>query len=390
MLREQEQKYVDHALDAYEWHTRNYDRYYRKKSKVPKNFAWRPYRFCVRDVVLGMVVVKHFRKDNLLGVDVCVSTDINVFPPLSGAKVVSSFLLSEAFKCGGSMEIRFTHNVQGGKVPTEICDLALELDVELNHVREGHITPAEARKLYLAITDFSDEALERIKQLAVETELSAERVCYMVHHGIWTTAEMEAILLGSTSPQRVLLGESLPETRHLYLNDLTHARAALLGGFLDRKLAHRERGDNQHAIELEGDQRRIKIGFDPRFYAKNYQSPEQLLIPWVDSTEHTIPSDHLITVMVRPRNTAGLGLHFHKDIKTAKEMRKAYTQSSEESTYGFILVPRDFEDLPMERQTEMRKAARKSNIFTMVCPETVQGLDEDAARRLERSRTLRR
>ncbi len=382
--------YLHHALEAFEWHVEQYNRNYRDQERLPKNFNWRPYRFCVQDVILGLVAVKHVRKGNYLEVDVCLATDVNIFPPLSGVKVVTSFILSEAFKCGGSMEIRFTFNVQGGRVPTEICSLAYEHGIKLKHIWKGHITPAEARELYLAVTDFSQPAVEKIKQLAVETELSPERVCYMAHHGIWTVGEIESILLGSTFPNRLLLGDSVPELRHLFLTDLVHARAALLGGFLDRKLELKERGDESQAVELEGDQRIVDIEFDPRYYAKVYQSEEQLPVPWLQNAELTIPPGEQLVVMVRARNSADLELNFAEDCKTASEMVQMYQTEADRKTHYCSIVPRDIEELTKEQRDGMRKTAELSGTNLIICPETVRGLDEDATWRLERSRTLRR
>ena len=39
--------------------------------KLPRNHIWRPYRFCVQDVLFGATVVRHAREHNCLEVDVC-------------------------------------------------------------------------------------------------------------------------------------------------------------------------------------------------------------------------------------------------------------------------------------------------------------------------------
>ncbi len=244
--------------------------------------------------------------------------------------------------------------------------------------------------MYLGVTDLSEPAVKKIKQLAVTSDLSPERVCYTVHHGIWTVAELESILLASAFPSRLLLGESVPEIRQLYLADLLHARAALLGGFLDRKLQLKEHGTETQAVELEGDQRIVDIDFDPRYYAKVYQSEEPLPIPWLGKAATEVQPGEQLVVMVRARDSADLHLNFANDCKALSRMVKDYQSQEEGTTHCCIIVPRDIEELTKERQDGIRKTAEHSGAHLIVCPETVRGLDEDASQRLERSRTLRR
>jgi hypothetical protein len=109
-------------------HLRAYREECKKQGKVLlNNYLWRPYRFAVRDVIIGLVVVKHNRRDSLLEVDVCISTTLPQFEKHSGARLMTIFLLTEAFFCGGSMEIHFTRNVEGQKVPKDIVQYLMIL-----------------------------------------------------------------------------------------------------------------------------------------------------------------------------------------------------------------------------------------------------------------------
>src|SRR3990167_5946352 len=176
----------------------------------------------------------------------------------------------------------------------------------------------------MVLTGFSAASSQKLMQLAVEEKVSPERVCFMVHNGVWELPEMESILLGSGQPERIILGTSLPEVRALYLNDLLFARAALLGSFLDRKLARRERGDEEQVLELEGDARRFGISFDPAFYAKIYSAEEPLLVPWIEEDESWVPAGGRIVAMVRARTVADIDLPFEADRPPAAKMRESY------------------------------------------------------------------
>ena len=251
--------------------------------KLPKEQDWKPIRFAVRDVLLGAVVLRHDEKNNIVLVDVCVSEDPYEIEDYSGTRVVTIFILSEAYKYGSSMGIRFTTNFgkQPSVVPGQIFDLAYNCGVELKKASEGVITPKEARHLYLALTEFSPQARECVMELSLADKVSPERVCYMVHHLTYTKEEMETILLGSEFPEHILLGKVTPEEYFLYQDVVLRTRDVVLGGMLDRTLKLKEVvGEDGGVVDLEENDRRISIGFDSRFFAKVYKTEEETPIPW--------------------------------------------------------------------------------------------------------------
>lgn len=386
-----EWKYRETGLRTLERHVHTFENEYLSNNKLPRNHIWRPYRFCVQDIVLGLVVVRHSLANNCLDVDVCLISDAPEYEPGSGARMTSAFLLSEAYKCGGTMEIRFTENVEDRTVPRALREFAQDLGVDLRHVTEGRITPSEARQLYVALSGFSDTLRAQLDLLAEQGKLSQERACYVVNHGIWTRSEVESIVFGSLRPDGIFSGDTPPEQRHLYLQELLHARAAILGGVLDRRLAKRERTEGTLAIDLEDDVRRLDIAFDATFYAKIYRCDEVLPIPWVESRGQQafdLPAGQHLIVLVRARDANDLALHFEHDLATAHKLA-AFSQQQSVPGPVFILTPRDFQELPSDLRTRFVSAAEASGVGLIVCPETVVTLDADAAQRLASSRILR-
>lgn len=379
--------YRELGFERMKAHVRKFDEEYLKTGKLPRNYVWRPYRFCSQDVVLGLTVVRHSVDNNCLEVDVCMTTDVSEFEEGTGAKITTSFLLSEAYKCGGSLEIRFSENVEDGKVPASICMLAEKYGVSLQHIKEGRIIPSEARLFYLALSEFSDSLQKRIFSLYQEGRLSAERPCYTLYHGLWSRSQVEQIILGSTQPESILGGDSQPEQRHLYVNDLKHASSAVMGGVLDRKLAKRERNTGSEALDLEDDVRPLDIRFSPDYYAKIYSCPEEMPMPWVNgqSTEN-IASNNEVTVLLRVYNVEELPLLLGNDILLAGKISKG-ANSKPSSVY--ILVPRDFEELSQKIQDKFISDANKYKVGILICPETVMSLETDGARRLSSSRIMR-
>lgn len=389
--RLKEKRHREIGFKTMEEHVKKFEEDYLSIDKLPRNHVWRPYRFCSQDVVLGLTVVRHSVDNNSLEVDVCMTSDIPEFEEGNGAKVMVSFLLSEAYKCGGSMEIRFSDNVESHHVPHTICELARQYDVILEHISEGLITPYEAKKLYVAITEFSPKLRDIIEELANAGNLSRERACYVVHHGLWTRSELEQLILGSNRVDKLLGGESQPEQRLLYQNDILYARTAIMGGFLDRKLAKKERSDGIVAIDLEDDVRPIEISFDPTLFAKLYSCTETLPIPWIfpnESEANCVNLGQNFLVFLRARDTEDLTVNLLNDFSLISNVKSSFGLQDEGYIIG-CLVPRDFQELQPDTQKTLFSYAQSQGINILVCPESSVSLDTEANRRMVSSRIMR-
>lgn len=381
---------ADQVIDGlylYDDYVKKYHENFRKKNKLPKNHDWRPYRWCSRDIVFSLLVVKHNRKGNYLEVDVCLMANPPQYFENSGARVALGFLLSEAYKCGGAMEIVFTKNVEGGRVPGYICDLAIEMGVKLTHVFEGHITPYEARQLYLKLAGFSDSSQQRVMSMAVNNKIQPERICFLVMGGVWSLPEAESIILGSPHPERLMQSESVPDERHLYLQDLMVSSTAILGGVLDRKLLRVELVEGGQIVESEDEESEVSIGFDETFFAKIYASGNAIAVPWTNNKVLTLKPEQQMVVMVRARSDSEIQKYFPKDLASLKKLMAKYQLSSE--TLVLYLLPRDFEDVSLSVQSQIIKQLESEGIYLMVSPDSMASLNKEAIRRLETGRRTR-
>lgn len=381
-------EYISKAFDLYGEHVEKYDERFRKCNKLPKNYDFRPYRWCSRDIVFSLMVVRHNRHGNYLEVDVCLITNPPQFIENSGARVALGFLLSEAYKCGGSMEIVFTKNVEGGRVPAYICDLAIEMEVKLKHVFEGHITPFEARQLYLGLVGFSAKAKEKIMKMAVEGKISPERICFVVIGGIWTLPEAESIILGNKHPERILGSTTEPSDRHLYLMDLAISRTAILGGSLDRKMLKTELVEDGEIVESEDEEFPVEIDFDATYFAKIYKSDAEMSVPWLNGKNLQLKPGQQMVVLVRTRSDSEMRRYFARDMKSISALINKY-KGGELETIVFYLTPRDFEDVAEETKEKIIKLLSEKGAFLMVSPESVAGLTKEAVRRLETGKVVR-
>jgi hypothetical protein len=372
-------RHVDQYQSTYQ-----YD--HAKGGKLPRNHEWRPYRFCIQDVLFGSTVVRHLREANCLQVDVFLTADIPEYGPFAGALALISFLLSEAYKCGGTMEVRFTKNVEDGQVPQELQDLARQYEIVFSQADNGKILPSEAKALYAALTGFSPSLKQKIYELEQAGRVKMARACYVVHHGVWSKEQVEMIVLGSEQPDSVLSGQTQAHQRHLYLHDLLHARAALLGGMLDRVLSQRQRiSDDGVTYDMEDDVRTLTISFDGELYAKKYHSDDEIPLPWLypDNQTREVPGGMPFNVLVRARDISDQQLHLATDVKQAAD----YRQKTQQPT--LLLLPNDFMVLPDALRQKLYQQAQTAQIGLMVCPDPVSVFDVEAAEKLARSRILR-
>lgn len=383
-------------FDIYDAHVKEYEKNFREKNILPKNHDWRPYRWCSRDIVFALLTYRHERSRNCLEVDVCLMANPKQYAEHSGAKMAMNAILSEAYKCGSSMEIVFTKNVesriedgvQKGRVPAYIYDLACDLGIKLKHVLDGHITPFEARQMYMALVGFSANAQERIMKLAVDDLLSPERACFLVAGGIWSVPEAESIILGVKNPENVMMSANSPEDRLLYLSDVLVARGAILGGSLDKKLQKNELTENGQIVESEDETVDHEISFDKETYAKSYVAAEDCQIPWAGNAEMILKTGEQMVVMVRARSSADIRLTIGADLESLINTVEKYKALNADVKIG-LLYPRDFEDIPEEEKAGIKQSVEEQGAFLMISPECISGLDKEAMRRIETGRMVR-
>lgn len=371
-------------------HVYEFDSKYRSRDKTPEKDVWRPYRFAVRDVVIGIVVIRHNVKDNTLEVDFCLTEDPPFFEEYTGTKMVTLFLLSEAFMCGSSMGIQFSKNVKGKQVPPLIYDLAYLSGVQLKFSEKGQITPSEARQLYLNLTGFSDEVQDVIKLLAVEGKVRPERICYMVNNGIWNREEIEILLMGSTFPENALLGKIRWETLLLLENSLLQARTACLGGALLRKLAHREVIQAGKVVDLEANERVVETSFNYRYQALEITCTEVLEIPWLENGTQKIKPGDLVIARLVARERSSIK-HFRKvDTASLKALVDSHdTKRKRPKKHYFVLLPLDASELDTSTLKKYRKDVKELGARLMIAPDPVSEYDKDAIARLEKSEVTR-
>ena len=360
-----------------------------KGGSLPRSHMWRPYRFCVQDVVLGISVIRHNRRYDCTEVDVFLTARIPEYEADSGCRALALQILSDARQCGASMEVRFTRHVAGGRVPEELCALAASLDVRFKNAGQGGITPAEARRFYLALTGFAPGLIDWITDLESRGAVSSTGLCYAVHHGIWSRGEIEVLLKSARSPALFFGGGHLPENWHLFHEDLVCARNALMSGLLRgalRRREHRVAGQDDALVELEDDERQVDGAYDARFALQRFvlkDAPTDTPLPWVHPAHKTAFSNTSeLRVLLRGRDPGDFKHGLEADLARARRLGR-------EDPTGppvFVLVPADAVAAGAAA-SGLSDSGVEVGLF--VCPLTVHQLDEDVVKRQEAMKVMR-
>lgn len=389
-----DRKWWKKGLERLEWHMENQGFRYDHQSggQLPRSHKWRPYRFCVQDVILGITVVRHDKLYNRQEVDLFLTAEIPEYEADSGCRALALIILSDAYKSGGSMEVRFTKNVEGGRIPFELHTLAKRLGVDFSHIPDGGITPKESKYLYLALSEFNQELREKIIMMDESGKLSAMSVAYAVHRGVWTQQEIESLIFSSSHPESLLKGSFTPEAWHIFYYDLVCCRTALMGGYLDRKLKSREHDEQNVIMELEDDERELEIIFDPEVCAKIYHfdnTDGTIIVPWVyqEGSNLEIAPGECLKVLPRAYDFDDIGLRWRDDLKQAHELQ--LKTSLKHSGHVCIMYPADFKRLAPETIASISGEFNDKEIKLIICPDFINQLDQEVVRRMESVRIMR-
>lgn len=319
--------------------------------KIPRVHEWRPYRLCVQDIFLGLTVFKHDRVQNFHEVDVFLTASIPEYEFDSGVKGLTLAILSDAFRCGSSMEIHFSEKVEDGTVPLELRELAGRLNINLQKADEGIILPAESEQLYLALSDPDQELTKTIENLT--RKVSPLLLSFAINSGIWDRNELLYLIQTAEYPERVLAGELDPEDRLLFRQDIIAGRNALIAGQIDRRLRYRHHRNSDGEYHIESDQKPLKINCFADINALSWNCEQESLeidgsvkvLPgekqWIEqeSVSYQIPKGKELIVLLRARESYHI-----RDLKSDFAEASALKDRFPEEVI-FILVTRDIEKL---------------------------------------------
>jgi hypothetical protein len=334
-------------------------------------------RSSVHDQIVGLTAFRHNEGFNGLEVDVFISTDHPDYEPGHGVRALMILLLSDAYKNGATMEIRFTRDDSKteervpDRIPNQLMTLFKENKIDLSKHEEGIITHNESVNLYASILGITNELKERIKKYEAEERLSLQGVCYIISSRLWTIEEATWILFNCPRPEGVLFGRDVPEDRMKYLESLSYGRAALAVTKFRNKLEN-------NISENEGDS---LLEVDGPLWKIVPKQPSE--IDWSISSETVgiIPEEKITVLSRSSRVMPNENQLITEDVNTL-------ISNTKDDSRKFLLYSSDFSKVSNFKEIANRIKYR-ADIEILLLPFNSKELDEKVNEKMSKARVLR-
>ncbi len=218
---------------------RYYDAYV-VKSRRPRKHVQRPIQLACQNVIVAQATLQQDVKFDGLRVRNYVTCEVPHLATHEANRALLALMLCDAFQAGGTMEIRFGPPKAEKGVPPSLQRYARALGLDAGKEDPLAIVPAEARKLFLAVTPMPDELRDRAAVVLDRGILTPERLCFTLMSGTWGAVEMAYLLATSPRVASILKGGADFDRRRERLAETESCRAALMTGMLFRRLTSRD------------------------------------------------------------------------------------------------------------------------------------------------------
>lgn len=222
--------------------------------RIPRAHECRPIRIACQNVIIGLAAYWYEARFDGLAVKAWQTCQAPHVAAHEGNRALAALTLAEAFRSGGTMEIRFDDHLEHA-VPASLRQFGRTHGIELA-ADDASITPAQARELLLAVTPLTDELRSSLRRRIDAGSLSAERACYVLLSGVWDPIELDFLLACSARAGSILRGGVDPLDRIARQAELSLCRGAAMLGMLLRRLSQTE---DSAAQVVDQDDRRVNV-----------------------------------------------------------------------------------------------------------------------------------
>lgn len=354
-------------------HVKSYSRF--GETNIPyKAKDWRIHRCCVHDYIVGLIAFRYSELFNCIEVDVFLSTNHPEYEDEHGTKALLALLLSDAYRNGSGMEIRFTRfdsNLQkrvSSTIPQNLLNIITSSGIILSNSDKGMISHEESINIFTSILRIQEDVINKIKQFAKLNEISLQGVCFLINCRIWTIEQINWIILNATRVREVIFGKDDPEDRINYSESVSLGRCALaLTKFKDK-------------IESvsDNDSINIQVNINKLFFVLlNYHFYS---IDWGYNNElFNIQPKTSLTILSRPRsNWINFYVQVMDDINTIKN----------EPGQKIILYCNNILNIPNFHSTFM-SLNPSEELSYLILPFSTEELDEEIINKMKKARQYR-
>jgi len=357
-LRE-ELEYRPRGLNAMDRIARKYKAQYASKGTRPRGSVLRPVQLACQNVVIGLAALRHDPMFDGLRVPVYLTCEVPHVATHEANRALAALILCDAFQNGGTMEIRFGDRGMPCRIPPGLARFARTIDVPLGVDDPECISPAEARRLFTAVTPVPDDLRLRLEDLVDRGIINPERACYVLMAGVWTAIELDYVFATSSRTESIMKGGASFDQRGARQAELESCRAAAMLGMLHRLLTNADSAGAAGVRVFEDQTSHVSWNVNEDRGVVVLVADRPFALPW-RSTNHKGSGTNSETLICIPR-----GLPTKSDHATALQL-----QSEFPDTEVALLVPADMAILV------------PSDVPTIVCPERLAELDVGIERRL--------
>ncbi|MCB0537056.1 MAG: SMI1/KNR4 family protein [Bacteroidetes bacterium] len=350
----------------------------KNEGKVPfKARDWRVHRCCVHDLVVGLTAFKYSEAFNGIEVDVFITTDHPDYEEGHGTKALMTLILSDAYRNGTSMEVRFTKFDSKEKkrvadnIPKSLLITLNSFGIKLQKNADGIITHEESIIIFSSLLGIQEDAKNKIKNLELTNEATLQGVCFLINSRVWTIEQINWLIINAERVKAVIFGRDNPENRINYSESLSLGRIVCTLTKLKEKM---EISSDEEVNEVET---KIKGEF---FQLTSFKSCS---IDWLPDNEfYDIEEGETITVLSRPREKwINFKEQIIEDIVTIRKEagRKIILYSSEVFQY---------EDLNA-MQAAIKNTDDLTQLELLIMPLNSEELNEEVISKMKKARTYR-
>ncbi|MGI9097102.1 MAG: hypothetical protein ACR2H2_01170 [Solirubrobacteraceae bacterium] len=365
------------AIRAVLGHVRGIDRDVtagkRPADKAARPDDWRAYRLCSQDIVVALLLIAHDRDKNLTRVGALSVATLPDFPALEPARAAMATILCDAYRSGGTLEIRFQGGLARDARPRPMPRLVADL-LRAAGIAPGSRLDAIAPDAATGLFAYCARLPESVKAANDESRPSLiAATSFAALSGLWDVVHLQVLLGEAADPALLLRGGAHPMHRLCHLRDREALRMALMSGTLARTLRRRAKVHDER--DSEDDLRDVTVTYDVAGRALRYEAQSPLPCDWWLDPAPALASAISVRVCAAGKDELPSRL-------------RVSLASAQQQGHG-LLVARDYLSLPRAVRADLQSVAARYGVHLMVAPDYVLTLDADAEKRLARARTTR-
>lgn len=333
------------------------------KGDRPKPEVLRPVQLACQNVIVGLATLQHDPIFDGLRVPAYTTCEAPHLAAGEADRAMVALVLCDAFRSGGTMEIKFGTRRRARKTPPSLTRYARTRDLSVGDDDDTTISPREARELFLAVTPMPEELRLRALEAFDAGVITPERLCYSLMAGVWSQVELDFLLATTPRTARILKGGADPIDRLARCSEQESCRAALMAGMLVKRLDNATQLDtSDESIDVIED-KRAGTGWSIRgeCAAIALEISEISSIPWL-WTPTAVPSEASSNapLIALPRANPTLD-----DVELTEQIA-----SWQRTALVALLIPKDVDPTPFTRVPVLR------------CPKTQAELDQVSSQKL--------